>query len=105
VRGAGQPEDAFPIDVPVQHESVVVGVGNVAPEFRHPGSTRPGILADLRTFELPLRVFRQRPPEAILIGTRCHVVDEDIVRIGDPVSCHRVVRRQQGVLADMLSAL
>src|SRR5206468_2361201 len=62
-------------------------------------STRPGSLADLRTFELPLRVFRQRPPEAILIGTRCHVVDEDIVRIGDPVSRHRVVRRQQGVLA------
>ena len=62
-------------------------------------ATRPGGLADLRTFELPLRVFRQRPPEAILIGTRCHVVDEGIVRIGDPVSRHRVVRRQQGVLA------
>ena len=44
-------------------------------------------------------MLRQRQPETILIGAGGHIVDECVVRIGDPVSRHRVVRRQQGVLA------
>src|SRR5512134_1611874 len=53
VRGAGQPEDVFHIDVPVEHEPVEVGVGRVVPEFAEPGAAWPDVLGDLRTFELP----------------------------------------------------
>src|SRR6201990_783359 len=36
----------------VEHETVKVRMGGVALELPHLGSTRPGILADLRAFEL-----------------------------------------------------
>ncbi len=53
--------------------------------------------ADLRAFEFAVRVLRQGHPEAVLVRTRSHVVHVSVVRIGDPVSRHRVVRRHQHV--------
>ena len=68
-------------------------------------STRPGGLADLRAFELTVRVLRQGQPETCRVGTRGHVVAVDVVRIGDPESRHRVVRRQQDVLGVLAGRL
>ena len=76
VRGAGQPEDVFHVDVPVEHEPVEVGMGNVVPEVAELGTTRPDALADFRVQELTDRVLRQREPEAILVGARGHIADE-----------------------------
>ena len=74
-------------------------MGHVAPECAQRRSARPDGLADVRVLERTLRVLRQRQPETVLVGTGGHIVDEGVVRVGDPVSRHRVVRRQQGVLA------
>ena len=71
----------------------------VAPEFTQWRTARPGVEAVFRSQKGALRVLRQRKPEAGLIGTGGHVVDEGVVRIGDPVSRHRVVGRQQRVRA------
>ncbi len=44
-------------------------------------------------------VFRDRQPEADLIGTGRDIVDVAVVRVGDPEGRCRVVRGQQGVPA------
>ena len=59
VRAAGNAERVIRRNVPVEHERVVVGVGDVALEFAEWRSTRPNGLADLRAFELTIRVLRQ----------------------------------------------
>src|ERR1700739_383779 len=41
----------------VEHETVKVRMGGVALELPHPGSTRPGCLADLRAFEFTRRML------------------------------------------------
>src|SRR6187399_1171438 len=69
VRGAGQPEDVFHIDVPVEHEAVVVRVSDVALELAEWRAARPDVLRDFRAQELSLRVLRQRQPETVRIGT------------------------------------
>src|SRR5688572_31588693 len=74
-------------------------MGHVASECAQRRSARPDGLADFRILERTLRVFWQRQPETVLVGTGGHIVDEGVVRVGDPVRRHRVVRRQQGVLA------
>ena len=74
-------------------------MGHIASECAQRRSARPDGLADFRILELPLRVFRQRQPETVLVGTGRHIVYEAIVRVGDPEGRHRVVRRQQNVLA------
>src|SRR6202021_1302588 len=92
----------------VEHETVEVRMGGVALELPHPGSTRPGCLADLRAFELTRRMLRQGEPETCSVGTRGHVVAVNIVRIGDPESRRRVVGRDQdilGVLAGRIEVL
>src|SRR5437762_13010189 len=61
-------------------------------------STWPGLLTDVRAFELPRRMLRQGEPETCRIGPRGHVVPVDIVRIRDPESGRRVVGRNQDVL-------
>src|SRR5688500_20279453 len=68
VRGAGQPEDVFHIDVPVEHAPVEVRVGNVAPELAELGTPWPDALADLRVRELTDRAPRQCELEAPLVG-------------------------------------
>src|SRR6516225_1691278 len=47
----------------VEHETVKVRMRGVALELPHPGSTRPGCLADLCAFELTRRMLRQGEPE------------------------------------------
>src|SRR5262245_16654788 len=59
MRAAGNTESVIGRNVSVEHERVVVGVGDVALELLEWRSTRPGYLADLRAFEFTLRVFRQ----------------------------------------------
>src|SRR5437762_7293087 len=58
-------------------------------------STWPGLLTDVRAFELPRRMLRQGEPETCRIGPRGHVVPVDIVRIRDPESGRRVVRSEE----------
>ena len=43
-------------------------------------------------------MLRQGEPETCRVGPRGHVVAVNIVRIGDPESRHRVVRRDQDIL-------
>src|SRR5690606_20382735 len=57
--------------------------------------------ADLRALELPVRVLRQRQPEAVGIGAGSHVVAVGVVGIGDPVAGHGVVRGQQHILGSL----
>src|SRR5262245_19145593 len=59
MRAAGHTERVIGRNVSVEHERVVVGVGNVALELAEWRSTRPSRLADLRAFELTNRVLRQ----------------------------------------------
>src|SRR3954471_6012370 len=47
----------------VHQETVKVRMGGVALELSHPGSTRPGLLTDLRAFELTRRMLGQGEPE------------------------------------------
>jgi hypothetical protein len=58
MRIAGNTERVISVDVPVEHEPVEVGVGDVAPEFAEISSTRPGIRADLGAFERTKRIHR-----------------------------------------------
>src|SRR5262245_66616445 len=74
-------------------------MGHIASECAQRRSARPDGLADLRILERTLRVFRQRQPETVLVGTGRYIVYEASVRVGDPEGRHRVVRRQQGVPA------
>ena len=92
----------------VGHEPVKVGVGNIALELPQPGPARPGVLADLRAFELARRMHRQGVPEARRFGPRGHIVPVGVVRIGDPEGRCRVVGRDQdilGVLAGQIEVL
>src|SRR5579872_918987 len=82
----------------VEQETVKVRMGGVALELPHPGSTRPGCLADLGAFELTSRMLRQGEPKTGRVGTCGHVVAVNIVRIGDPESRGRVVGRDQDIL-------
>src|SRR5688572_28771277 len=59
MRAAGNTERVIGRNIPVEHEPVVVGVGDVALELAEWRSTRPGCLADLRALELTVRVLRQ----------------------------------------------
>ena len=59
MRAAGNTESVIGRNVPVEHERVVVGVGDVALELAEWRSTRPGLRTDLRAFELTVRVLRQ----------------------------------------------
>src|ERR1700728_2360623 len=52
----------------VEHETVKVRMGGVALELPHPGSTRPGCLADLRAFELTRPMLRQSEPDTYSVG-------------------------------------
>src|SRR6516164_8499106 len=81
----------------VEHEAVKVRMGGVALELPHPYSTRPGLRTDLRAFEFTRRMLRQGEPETCCVGPRSHVVPVNIVRIGDPESRRRVVRRDQDI--------
>src|SRR6185369_14761269 len=51
MRAAGNTEGVICSNVPVEHERVVVGVGDVALELLEWRSTRPGVRTDLRAFE------------------------------------------------------
>src|SRR6476620_11204384 len=57
----------------VGHETVKIRMGGVALEFLQRCSTWPGVLADLRAFELTRWMLRQREPETCRIGSRRHV--------------------------------
>ena len=96
VIAAADAERAVGLGAAVEHETVEVGMGGVALEFPHPGSTWPdvGVLAFVRS----RRMLRQGEPETRLLGTRGHVVAVDIVRIGDPEGRRRVVGRDQDIL-------
>ena len=59
LRAAGNTESAIWRNVSVEHERVVVGVGDVALELAEWRSTRPGLRGDLRAFEFTLRVLGQ----------------------------------------------
>ena len=59
LRAAGNTESAIGRNVSVEHERVVVGVGDVALELAEWRSTRPGLRTALRAFELTRRVLRQ----------------------------------------------
>src|SRR5262245_50704697 len=59
MRVAGNTESIIGRNVSVEHERVVVGVGDVALELAEWRSTRPGLRGDLRAFEFTLRVLRQ----------------------------------------------
>src|SRR3974390_1166020 len=69
VRGIGKgdmPADAemaIRSGTAVGHETVEVRMGGVALELLQRHSTWPGVLADLRAFELTRRMLRQREPE------------------------------------------
>jgi len=52
------PKVAIGRNVSVEHERVVVGMGDVALKLLERRSTRPGLRTDLRTFELTRRVLR-----------------------------------------------
>src|SRR6476661_5749290 len=67
MRAAGNTEMAVGPNVSVEHERVVVGVGDVALELAEWRSTRPGLRTDLRAFEFTVRVLRQRHPEAVRV--------------------------------------
>ena len=82
----------------VAHETVEVRMGDVALELAELSATWPRSLADIRAFELARRMLREGEPETCRVGTRGHVVPEDVVRVGDPVGRHRVVRRDQDLL-------
>src|SRR5579883_1721044 len=82
----------------VHHETIKVRMGGVALELPHPRSTRPGLRADLRAFELARRMLRQGEPEPRRLGPSGHVVPVNIIRIGDPESRRRVVGRDQDIL-------
>ncbi len=101
VRVAGNTESVVGVDVPVEHEAIVVRVGDVALELAEWRAARPDVLADLRAIELAIRVLRQRHPEAVRIGTRRHVVAVHVVRVGDPETRHRVVRGKQHILGGL----
>src|SRR5215471_9018171 len=59
MRAAGHTEGVIGRNVPVEHERVVVGVGDVALELAEWRSTRPGLRADLCALKFSVRVFRQ----------------------------------------------
>src|SRR5687767_11803590 len=59
MRAASNTERVIGRNVSVEHERVVVGVGDVPLELPEWRSTRPGCLADLRAFEFTVRVLRQ----------------------------------------------
>src|SRR5262245_58173743 len=59
MRAAGHTERVIGRNVSVEHERVVVGVGDVALELAEWRSARPGCLADLRALELTIRVLWQ----------------------------------------------
>ena len=59
MRAAGHTERVIGVDVPVEHEPVVVGVGDVPLELAEGRATRPGLRTDLRAFEFTFRVLRQ----------------------------------------------
>src|SRR5262245_59013565 len=59
MRAAGHTKGVVGRNVPVEHERVVVGVGDVALELAEWRSTRPGLRTDLRAFELAVRMLRQ----------------------------------------------
>src|SRR5262249_14461764 len=79
----------------VAHETVKVRVGDVALELAESRATWPRSLADLRAFELARGMLGEREPETCRVGTRGHVVAVNVVRVGDPVTRRRVVRRDQ----------
>src|ERR1051325_1296693 len=83
-RDGGQTEGVVFVDVPVEHEPVEVGMGHIASECAQRRSARPDGLADFRILERTLRVFRQRQPETVLVGTGRYIVYEAVVRVGDP---------------------
>src|SRR5438132_4375606 len=62
----------------VEQETVEVRMGGVALELPHPGSAWPGLLADLRAFELTRRMLGQGEPETCRIRPRGHVVPINI---------------------------
>src|SRR5580704_18120630 len=64
MRVAGHAESVIGVDVPVEHETIVVGVGDVALELAEWRATRPGGLADIRVRKGTVRVLWQRHPEA-----------------------------------------
>ncbi len=90
-RDGGQTEGVIFVDVPIEHEAVEVGMGHVAFEGAHRRAARPDGLADVRVLERALRVFGQRQPEAGRVGTGRHIVDEAVVRVGDPERRRRIV--------------
>ena len=53
MRAAGNTESVIGRNVSVEHERVVVGVGDVALELAEWRSTRPGLRTDLRALNLP----------------------------------------------------
>src|ERR1700744_445203 len=59
MRAAGNTEMAIGRKVPVEHERIIVGVGDVALDLAEWRPARPGLRADLRAFELARRVLRQ----------------------------------------------
>src|SRR5262245_18142666 len=89
----------------VEHETVKIRMGSVTLELLHLGSTRPGLLTDLRVFELTSTVLRQGEPETCRVGPRGHVVPVNIVRIGDPESRRRVVGREEDILGVLAGRL
>src|SRR5215472_14082025 len=58
----------------VTHETVKVRMGGVALELLYLHSTWPGVLTDLRAFELTRRMLRQGEPETCRVGPRGHVI-------------------------------
>src|SRR6202050_4518526 len=67
---AAGPEMAIGRRAAGEHETVKVRMGGVALELPHPGSTWPGCLADIRTFERARRMLRQCEPETRRFGPR-----------------------------------
>ena len=59
MRASGNTKSVIGRNVSVEHERVVVGVGDVALELAEWRSTRPGLRTDLGAFEFTLRVLRQ----------------------------------------------
>src|SRR5690606_39292761 len=86
-------------------EAVKVRVRHVAAELAELRAARPGVQAELGTFEGTGRMYRIGEPEAGRIGARGHVAGVGIVRVGDPERRGRVVRGNQDVAGVLSSGL
>src|SRR5262245_58749668 len=80
-------------------------MGDIAPELAEFRSSRPGCLAEVRALERARRMLREGEPETRRVRPGRYVPNVCVVRVGDPVRRHRVIRGNQDFLGVLPAGL